>query len=61
MVLMQVAVVGVDAVGVVTVVLVLTEVLVLAETDIYRWIAVPNSFTVVCSSFTWDSNMRSWM
>ena len=35
---------------VLTVVLVLT--VALTVTDIYRWIAVPNSFTVLCSSFT---------
>ena len=38
---------------VLTVVLVLTVALtVLTVTDVYRWIAVPNSFTVLCRSFT---------
>ena len=64
LVLMQVAVVGV--VGVVGVVMVVLLVLVLSmtvvsATDIYRWIAVPNSFTVPCSSFTWNWAVSLWM
>ena len=62
-VLMRVAVVGVDGgvvdVGVVGDVDVVDDGV--SDTDIYLWIAVPNSFTVLCSSFTCNCHVRTWM